>query len=64
MARTELMKDHINYVLRELDGYAKMRDDASGAEVTWKYLHSIAPTKLFVPGLMLRQDLAIGYSHS
>jgi hypothetical protein len=59
-----MKEDHINYVLRELDGYDKLRDEASGAEVTWKYCHSIGPTKLFVPGLILRQDLAIQYSHS
>lgn len=34
LEQTKLMKEsHIDYVLAELDGYAKLRDENTGAEV-------------------------------
>lgn len=34
LEHAELMKEsHVDYVLKELDGYAKLRNESSGAEV-------------------------------
>ena len=58
-------EEQFDYVLAEIDDYARMRDELSGAEVTNDTLsHSdylIGPNRaLFVAGWLLRQDLAVG----